>query len=383
MLIPDGTIRLRMLKRRYRSLSSATIFVTASALVTACGSSTHGAPPADQDSGGASDEGTGTFDDAGAKCRNTPIVLVDYLKDVPSAGRAAVEIPDLAVNATDLYYISNWTIPPSSGSTGGRDGNLMRVPIRGGTAVRMTAIAGGGSPGVQGLVVTQSAAIFSEAQGADGGAGTIVSVPTDGGNPTVLATANGLAHALVADDQNVYFVDREATKSVPLRGGPVRIVARTVPFSLSVKGGALVLADFTGNTVSSVPVEGGPVTILAKDQPGPLYPLACGPNLCWVNGSASGGDLMQLPPNGTPAVLAAPPSEPHDLAFDGKNFFVTTGGGGLWLYRIPSTGGTPVLAESEPGITNMPLDESCLYWSSLRGISSLARVAADVAGNKP
>jgi hypothetical protein len=304
--------------------------------------------------GGASDEGTGTFDDAGAKCGYTPIVLVDYLKDVPSVGRAAVEIPDLAVNATDLYYISNWTTPPSSGSTGGRDGNLMRVPIRGGTAVRMTAIAGGGSPGVQGLVVTQSAAIFSEAQGADGGAGTIVSVPTDGGNPTVLATANGLAHALVADDQNVYFVDSEATKSVPLRGGPVRIVARTVPFSL-----------------------------LAKDQPGPLYPMACGPNLCWVNGSASGGDLMQLPPNGTPTVLAAPPSEPHDLAFDGKNFFVTTGGGGLWLYRIPSTGGTPVLAESEPGITNMTLDESCLYWSSLRGISSLARVAADVAGNKP
>jgi hypothetical protein len=340
------------------------------------------------DAGGPSDGG-GNRDEAdtstGAKCGSTPTILVDYVPYVPEAG-VAVQVPDIAVNATDLYYVLNWN-KGLTGTSSVMDGYLMRVPIGGGTAVRLAFIPGGGSQGAQGLVVTPGGAIFSEAPGDDGGAGSIVSVPASGGSASVLASTNGLANALVADDQNVYFVDKEATKSVPLAGGSVRMVAAAVPFSLGVAGPTLYLADLGANTVSSVPIDGGQVNVLAKDQPGPLYPVACGPNLCWVNMWAnatsgfSAGNLMQLAPGAPPLALAADFSEPHDLVFDGNNFFVTTGGGGLSLTRVPSAGGTPALVESEIGITSMTLDETCLYWSSLRGISSLARSAADVAGS--
>jgi hypothetical protein len=223
--------------------------------------------------------------------------------------------------------------------------------------------------------------IFGEAGGSDGGAGAIISLPAYGGSATVLAPTKGVAQALVVDDKNVYFVDAEATKSVPLTGGPVGMLATLVPFSLGVAGGTLYLADFSKDTVSSVPIDGGQVTVLANSLAGPLYPVTCGQNLCWVNaGLMRQGTLMQLAPGGPPVVLAGGLTEPHDLVFDGSNFFVTTGGGGLWLYRVPSDGGMPMLVESESGITSMTLDETCLYWSSIRGISSLARSAADVAG---
>ncbi|HEX7481632.1 MAG TPA: hypothetical protein VF331_27755 [Polyangiales bacterium] len=298
----------------------------------------------------------------------------------------AVQTPDIAVNATSLFYVLNWSTPATGTSSGTTEGYLMRVPIRGGAAIRLAAIPGGGSQGVQGLAATQTAVIFSAARGSVAGRGAIITVPTGGGAATVLASTKGLANALVADEQNVYFVDDEATKSVLLSGGPVQTVAAAVPYSLGIAGQTLYLADFGPNgTVSSVPITGGPVTVLAKDQPGALYPVRCGPDLCWVNAgsgamSSSGGTLMQLAPGGAPVVLTQGLSEPHALVFDGNNFFVTTAGGGLWLLRIPSAGGTPVTAESEQGITGLALDESCLYWSSALGISSLATSAADVAG---
>jgi hypothetical protein len=95
-------------------------------------------------------------------CGDTPTLLVEYLQDVPDAGRDAVEIPDIAVNRTDLYYLLNWNAPVSGTGSGGMDGYLMRIPIGGGKAVRLASIAGGGSSGSQGLVVTPNGAVFSE-----------------------------------------------------------------------------------------------------------------------------------------------------------------------------------------------------------------------------
>jgi hypothetical protein len=293
----------------------------------------------------------------------------------------AVEIPDIAVNRTDLYYVMNWTMPVAGTPLGVRDGYLKRVPIRGGKALQLAFISGGGSRGSQGLAITPAAAILSQAPGNDGGAGAIVSVPLDGGNATVLAPTKGVAKALVVDDVNVYFADTEATKSVPLIGGPPRTIAAAGSDSIGIEGETLYLADFSGHTVSTIAVDGGQVAVLAKNQQGPLDPVTCGTNLCWMNaGQLLNSSLMQLAPGATPVVLAEGFSEPIDLIYDGNNFFVTAGGGALSLLRIPSGGGTPLVAESETGISSMALDETCLYWSSLNGISSLARSAADVAG---
>jgi hypothetical protein len=316
-------------------------------------------------------------------CGNTPTLLVDWTPYVPDAGQGSVEIPDIAVNATSLFFLLYWNVPLGSGTSDRSDGYLMRTPIHGGKAVRMAFIPGGASQGSQALAVTPTAVIFSElSQGQEGdeAAGAIISVPADGGDATTLTATKGLANTLVADQENAYFVDTEATKSVSLAGGLARTLGAVVPASLGLVGRTLYLADSSGGTVSAVPIEGGPVTVVAKDQSAPSFPVACGTNLCWLN-MDGGATLMQLAPAAAaPFVLADGLPASRDLVFDGRNFFVTSGGFGGVLFRIPSTGGTPVMAEAAENLTNIALDETCLYWAGLRGIWSLARSAADVAG---
>jgi hypothetical protein len=308
---------------------------------------------------------------AAAKCGAVPTLLVDYVLQVPDAGRTAVVMPDIAVNATDLYYLVSWYEPV--GSSAPITGYLMRIPLGGGTAVRMASIHGDGSQSApQLLAVTPSAAIFGTGVGSDGGTDELVSVAAKGGEATVLATTSGIATAIVTDDQNVYFVDHEGTKSVPLTGGTIRTLGPVV-FSIGVAGQKLYLA---GATLSSVPVQGGPITVVASDQSS-MFPIGCGSTVCWLD---SDGQLMRLGPGGTPVVLFQGFTEPHALVFDGNDFFFTVGASGLALFRVPSAGGTGAVVESEVGITGLALDEACIYWSSISGIWSLARSTADVAG---
>ena len=332
---------------------------------------------------GAADGGSGLREggtSSGSMCGSSPTRLVDWVHDVPDAGKGSVTIPVIAVNATDVYFLLWWAGALGSGTSDLSDGYLMRVPIHGGDAVRVAFIPGGASQGPQALAVTPTGAIFSEVEQDAGSAGGIVHVSADGADATVLAATKGLANAILVVGDTVYFVDTEATKAVPLTGGPVRVVAAAVPYSLGVIGQTLYLADLSGGTISSVPIDGGPITLLAKNQEEPSLPIACGPSLCWVNASSAGtGTLMQLAPGGTPSVLASG-FVPRDLDFDGRNFFITSGGFGGALWRIPPTGGNPVVVEADLALMYMALDETCLYWSSLHGIFNVARSVADMAG---
>jgi hypothetical protein len=258
--------------------------------------------------------------------------------------------------------------------------------VGGGSAVEMASIPGENNQGPQALAVTSSAAVFSEfnppAASDGGGAGTIVRVPADGSGATILAATSGSVTALVADEQNAYFVDSEATKSVPLTGGPVRTVVPAVTWSLGVVGPTLYMTDVAGD-VLSVPTGGGKVTVVAKDQTYPYFPMACGPDLCWLNAGDT-PTLIQLAPGGAPRVLSNA-SGTAGAVFDGRNFFLTDqtdhGLDQTFLARVPATGGPPIVAESGPFLTSVALGPKCLYWSDSQGIFSLALGAADVAGD--
>jgi hypothetical protein len=232
-------------------------------------------------------------------------------------------------------------------------------------------------------VATSSAAVFSEfnppAASDGGGAGNIVRVPADGSGATILAATSGPVTALVADEQNAYFADSEATKSVPLTGGPVRTVVPAVTSSLGVVGPTLYMTDVAGD-VLSVPTGGGKVTVVAKDQTYPYFPMACGPDLCWLNGGDT-PTMMQLAPGGAPRILSNA-SGTAGAVFDGRNFFLTEQGlDQMFLSRVPATGEPPIVAENGPFLTSVALGPKCLYWSDSQGIFSLALGAADVAGD--
>jgi hypothetical protein len=132
-------------------------------------------------------------------------------------------------------------------------------------------------------------------------------------------------------------------------------------------------------TVSSVPADGGQISVLATDPNGAIHPVRCGETLCWMSGPPLNARLRQLERDGSVTTLAGDLSQPHDLVFDGTSFFVSTGGGGLALYRIPATGGQPVLIHGAANLSSLALDDACLYWSSATGIYSWALSAANAA----
>jgi hypothetical protein len=206
-------------------------------------------------------------------------------------------------------------------------------------------------------------------------------VPVDGGMATVLATTEGLARALVSDGDSVYFVDNVGTKSVPVGGGAVRTIANVVPDSLAVIGGVLYLAQLGGTDagISTVDTDGGATRVLVREPDGALYPTGCGSDVCWASGPASSASLKKLTSGGSSVVLAEGLTQPHNLVFGGASIFVATGAGGALLYRVPASGGTPGLIQSQAGLSSLALDGTCLYWSSFSGIYSWSRSAADAA----
>lgn len=315
-------------------------------------------------------------------CGQTPRILVDYVQYVPDAGQMAIQVPDIAVDATHLYFVLNWTIPqpPQSGSiVGTQEGVVMRVPLSGGAAEVVASLPGGGSQSGEGLALTQDTILLAVGKKGEETSGSIVSLAKAGGDMTVLASTNGVAQSLVVNKGDVYFADDKATKKVPISGGSVHtIVAETG--SLGVANGKVYLADRDANSVSLIPTASGSVTLLAENQPVPMYPRQCGVDLCWISGPSTneyGSSIVRLSEGMDPKTVISNIFEPHGLVFDGKNFFVTEGGGGVSLIRIPAQGGTPKVVRAESNIIGMALDKTCLYWSSRAGISSLALSAAD------
>jgi hypothetical protein len=308
-----------------------------------------------------------------------PKVLVNYLPYVPDAGRSAVQVPGIFVGGANIYFIANWSTP--IGSTVPPGGALIRVPTRGGPAVQMATVPGGGSLGGQELAVTPNAVVFGEALDNKNGNGALATIPRGGGDVTVLASTAGLANAVVADDRNAYFIDDQGTKSVPLAGGKVRLLTSAKAFSLQVIGATLYLADNGAGKVVSLPTTGGPTTVLASNV-SPFFPTACGPDLCWMTYvTFLDARLERLAPGGTPTVLAEDKylAEPHAMVFDGENFFVAAGAGGEYLDRVPAGGGAVTVVEVNGGIAGVAMDRNCIYWSIAGYVFSLDRSVADGA----
>jgi hypothetical protein len=281
--------------------------------------------------------------------------------------------PIIAVDETDLYMLISWIKP----TTALRDGVLLRLSLRSGEIARLFPVPGGGSAGVQGLAISGGHIVFSQGPQIEDGKGRIVRLDRDGGEPTVLAeTMGNSGSALVTHGTNVYFVDDEGTKRVAIEGGEVRRLTTLRPFTLGADEGALYLADHAGHAIVAISSKDGVEMFIVEEQQGPLYPIACDGDLCWLNSNRIGeAAVMRRSPDGRIATVGAGLSEPHALVFDGRDFFVAAGAGGLALYRIPASGGTPAVVYVEEGLTHIAVNDSCLFWSSASTVSTVSRDA--------
>jgi hypothetical protein len=188
----------------------------------------------------------------------------------------------------------------------------MSVPIRGGPVVTLARLPFD----FQELIVIPTSIVFPDPTG-NGRDQLILSVPIRSGSPVTLATVpNGVA-GFGADDQNVYFIDEDGTKSVALSGGEVHVVTDTVTSStasgLGVVGSNLIVPccgsagavqSSVGN-ILGVPLDGGPPTTVATGQPNASFPLACGSDICWWAGEAPFSYYRAAADNERDPVLAA------------------------------------------------------------------------------
>jgi hypothetical protein len=311
---------------------------------------------------------------AHAECSETPRLLLDFVPLVPEEGRMAVEMPQVYATSDAVYFILNWNTPLSSTGSSTRAGYLLKMPLGGGVVTQLSTVPGGGSPGVESLVVLGQTIFFAAATADGGTSGEVRSVSVTGGAATVTAMSSSMISAVAADAGSIYFADDEGVKQISRATSAVTQLSNASATSLSIDGSALYLTNIGTGMVARFDLASNKLELLADNQSGPEFARACDADVCWTN--AGDGSVLRLSDGASPQVLVTDVREPHALAVDGDNLFITSGAGGLRLTRVPISGGKSVDVASEAGMTGLTLSANCLYWSSLNGISAMSRAAA-------
>jgi len=316
----------------------------------------------------------------GSRCDSSPTQLAPALPQELEAGtgtEAGVNVfvqdaMDVAVNETDVFYTVSYAGSDESYT------DVMRVPVRGGSASRVAKLDG--YEEFLQLATTDVVIAMS---------GRIVAIPLDGGAPVTLATTSGdPLQTLAADRANVYFSDAAGTKSVPLAGGSVQTLTGQNGL-LALVGSDLIIAQ--GNQIYSVSTSGGPLSTLATNQSNATMPVGCGSDACWMTfapGAPAGtiavpgdgfGTLERLAEGGSPTTVVASWAlvNPRRLIFDGTDYYLSKGTNQLELseiLRVPGAGGFPAELEYGPSELGMAVDSECLYWANARlGVFSVAK----------
>jgi hypothetical protein len=306
---------------------------------------------------------------SGPKCGSSPSQIVDFNVLSKQMNGAALSTTHFAVDGTNVYFVFNSV--------------LMSVPIRGGPVRTLAQLASDPDE----ILVTPSHIVLPVRTGNELNE-TLLSISVAGGGVITLASSSNVFSGVAVDDTNVYFIDGEGTKSVPLGGGDVRLITSNVTAS-NITGQAVVIGSdlivscctqpgvvgSTEGNILSIPLDGGMVETLAMGQPNASFPLACGADICWwtaqtpfgVAGTQGPGFAARLAPDGGLTTLPNAPFPAWSFTFDGTAFFETVGcdlcSGSL--IRIPLSGGAPVPMTAANFVA---VDDQCAYYDDLFGI---------------
>ena len=266
----------------------------------------------------------------------------------------------LTLSGATLYGID------SQGETGGY-GSVFSVSTNGGTPTVLATFSATDGEYPRGSLTLGGSTFYGMTnEGGASGDGTIFSLPVTGGTPTVLASFNGANGARPYD--NDLTLSGSTLYGMTPSGGANN--AGEI-FSIPTTGGTpTVLASFNG-TDGSTPY--GDLTLIGST----LYGMtsAGGPN--------GAGVIFSLPvTGGTPTVLASfngtdgrAPWDTLTLSADGSTFFGTTLYGGAngagVIFGLPVTGGTPtVLASLSNASGEYPTGSLTLMGSTLYGTTT-------------
>lgn len=124
--------------------------------------------------------------------------------------------------------------------------------------------------------------------------------------------------------------------------------------------------------VAKLPKAGGGETILAADQPCPRNLAVDATSVYWVNRGPetppnifADGAVMRVDKNGgTPSPLASKQFGDAALAVDAANVYWSACGKETGVYRLPKSGGAPVLIADTSCATSIAVDATHVYWIS-------------------
>jgi hypothetical protein len=297
------------------------------------------------------------------RCGSTPFQLIDSKTFIPDDAPIGLGIanPFLAVDRGYLYYNLAYVPPNGSPPVGG---HIRRVELAGGDPVD---IADSPHPGH--FAIADSRVLFADdTQG-------ILAAPITGGAASSIAASSGQPGWVAFAGSTLYFADGAGIERVETAGSGTRRVTDHAAFSFAPIAESLVLADFSGGTVASVPTDGGALTPIASSQLGPLYPVHCGADACWIDAGDLATKIGTFVRGGAAVVASADLFHPHGMAADDDNAFAIAEGNGNTISRISlATGQLDVLAHAH-GAGDIALDDTCIYYSTFDGVFSLRKDA--------
>jgi hypothetical protein len=272
----------------------------------------------------------------------------------------------LAADSENLYWREGFIGP-------GPNGALKKMPFSGGEPSTVAEGLGWDGSSVGVFAVHAGHAILSETGVYP--AYRLVAVPLDGGATRVLAAIPARVRSIVGVGEDVYWVDENSLRSVPLAGGEATTLLDNLdsPVDLAAMNSALVWTESVccahgqKGRVRRLDIGGEPVPLAeGVDDPGAI--AASDGVVYWVEGGAIGqiegfGRIAAVPvQGGTISDIAAGVSTTLPIvATDGTAvYFVDR----FRVKKVPLQGGTPVsVGSGDFYIMGMVTDGERVYWS--------------------
>ena len=287
-------------------------------------------------------------------------------------------ILNIRADSTNLYWLDT------------AKASLDEIAITGASSV--TTLANGLNSPV-GLAINSSNAFWSESGALNGccmqtGAGQIREVPLAGGSVTTLFSGLDAPSALTIDSQNVYWAEFWRVADATLGGGSPTTLASGISSDM-----ARVAADqsnvyiLDGDLIKKVPINGGTVEKLSSAHGGSIGDLSAinqdiitdGNNVYWTVGSVGPNPpvVYEVPVSGGSVITVSNGSStvnPQDcywrIALDAQYVYWSTGSPtypiGCTVKRAPITGGGPTTTIVDAAyLADFTVDGTNIYYSDL------------------
>ena len=182
----------------------------------------------------------------------------------------------IAVDSTNVYW-TNFGTDDAWGDYIPGSGNIMTVPIAGGTPTTLVY----GADGPAGIALNAAGVYWIEAVG-----GAVLTYSLSDSTLTNLSPAQGWCIAV--DSTSVYWTNMENSTDIDvmrlvLGGTEVTLASGRYPWGIAVDSTSVYWTDTSLGTVMKVPLDGGTATTLASGENHPAFVAVSATGVYWTN----------------------------------------------------------------------------------------------------